>query len=186
MPTILSHAVAAIALKTAFPEPAVPRKLFVAGAVCSMLPDLDVIGFALNVPYDHFLGHRGFTHSLVFAALVAAIASVAVLSRRIPGINPKLVFLYLFLATASHGLLDALTSGGLGIAFFAPFNNDRYFFPVHPIRVSPIGVHFFSSRGVVVFLSELKWIWLPSFLFAAATIAIRLSAKKQNSKAVNG
>ena len=37
--------------------------------------------------------------------------------------------LYLFLSTASHGVLDALTDGGLGVAFFSPFDQTRYFFP---------------------------------------------------------
>jgi hypothetical protein len=39
---------------------------------------------------------------------------------------------FLFLATASHGILDAFTDGGRGIAFFAPFGTERYFFPHHP------------------------------------------------------
>ncbi len=66
------------------------------------------------------------------------------------------------LFTLSHGLLDALTDGGLGIAFFAPFNETRYFFPWRPIMVSPIGLsQFFSSWGLGVLLSELIWIGIP-------------------------
>ncbi len=56
MPSVISHAVAAIALKSAFPEPAVPRRLMVLGAVCSMAPDFDVIGFGFR--YGDLLGHR--------------------------------------------------------------------------------------------------------------------------------
>src|SRR6267378_8050335 len=44
---------------------------------------------------------------------------------------------FFFLATASHGLLDAMTNGGLGVAFFAPFCDTRYFLPWQPIVVSP-------------------------------------------------
>jgi membrane-bound metal-dependent hydrolase YbcI (DUF457 family) len=33
-----------------------------------------------------------------------------------------------------------LTDGGLGIAVFAPFSSHRFFFPVQPIPVSPIGI----------------------------------------------
>jgi inner membrane protein len=74
---------------------------------------------------------------------------------------------YLFLATASHGFLDAMTDGGLGVAFFSPFDNHRYFFPWRPIRVSPIGIgRFFSPRGLDVLQSELLWIWLPAGLLA--------------------
>ena len=65
--------------------------------------------------------------------------------------------------TASHGFLDAFTNGGLGVAFFSPFDPTRYFFPWTPIEVSPIGaVRFFSQRGLLVIISELRWVWLPS------------------------
>jgi membrane-bound metal-dependent hydrolase YbcI (DUF457 family) len=84
------------------------------------------------------------------------------------------LWLYFFLATASHGVLDAFTNGGLGVAFFAPFHNARYFFPVTPIEVSPISVRaFFTARGARVMASELIWIWLPAIGFAAATLWLR-------------
>jgi inner membrane protein len=77
------------------------------------------------------------------------------------------LFAYLFLATASHGVLDAMTNSGLGVAFFSPFDNSRYFLPWRPIRVSPIAVtRFFSARGYAILKSELIWIWVPAFLFA--------------------
>jgi inner membrane protein len=54
-------------------------------------------------------------------------------------------------------VLDAMTNGGLGVAFFAPFDTTRYFFPWRPITVSPIGVgSFFTHRGALVVLSEIK------------------------------
>ena len=75
----------------------------------------------------------------------------------------------MFLAAASHGLLDAMTTGGRGVAFFSPFSNRRYFLPWRMIEVSPIGIRpFFSERGAQVFASELTWIWIPA---AAAAIA---------------
>jgi inner membrane protein len=81
---------------------------------------------------------------------------------------------YLFMAMASHALLDALTNGGLGVAFFAPFSNDRYFFPWRPIQVSPISVRrFFSERGLVVLGSELAIVWVPALALAAIGVAWR-------------
>ena len=69
---------------------------------------------------------------------------------------------YFFIVTASHGILDAMTDGGLGVAFLAPFDNSRYFFPWRPVMVSPIGVApFFSRYGLNVLLSEIVWIWEP-------------------------
>ncbi len=84
---------------------------------------------------------------------------------------------YFFLATASHGLLDAMTDGGLGVAFFAPFENRRYFLLWRPIHVSPIGIgRFFSERGVAVVESELLWIWLPATLLALSVWLMRRRA----------
>jgi inner membrane protein len=66
----------------------------------------------------------------------------------------------------SHALLDACTNGGLGVAFFSPFDKRRFFFPWRPIEVSPIG---HLDAGVLV--SELRWVWLP-FLSLAIVIAV--------------
>jgi inner membrane protein len=86
------------------------------------------------------------------------------------------LFLYLFLCTVSHGLLDALTNGGLGVAFFAPFYDTRYFFPWRPIAVSPIGTGFFSERAWRVLSSELLWVVAPSLLFyLAGALVLRKS-----------
>ena len=80
------------------------------------------------------------------------------------------------LATASHGVLDALTDGGLGVAFFSPFDNTRYFFPWRPLEVSPISItRFFSEGGGEVLRSEFKFVWLPlSSLWLAVWAARRV------------
>jgi inner membrane protein len=79
----------------------------------------------------------------------------------------------LLAATASHGIHDAFTNGGLGIAFFAPFSAARYFFPVTPIEVSPIVHGFFSERGVRVLASEMVWVWTPALVLIAFSIGAR-------------
>jgi len=145
----------------------------VLGAACSMVPDIDVIGFHFGVHYGDLLGHRGLTHSIAFAAVFASLALLATVSGLTPPARRGLVWLYLFLATASHGFLDAFTDGGLGVAFFSPFDTTRYFFPFTPIAVSPIGAGFFSSRGLSVLFFEFQWVWLPSIVFAAVAFSIR-------------
>jgi inner membrane protein len=162
-----------------------PPRFWIWTIGCAMLPDADVIGFSFGIRYDDMFGHRGFTHSLFFAAAVGALASWQ-LSRpsRRPGSGlpqpgsdlPRpgsdshraALFFWFTAVTLSHGLLDAMTNGGRGIGFFAPFSNHRYFFPWRPILVSPIGVGFFSPRGLRVLLSESLWIWLPSAIMAAS------------------
>lgn len=174
MPSIPSHVVAAFAIGSAFPRSAAPRVVVVAGAICSIVPDMDVIGFHFGIRYGDFWGHRGFTHSLLFAGLLASAATFALLRSVVPGLSRFGLWSYIFLATASHGLLDAMTDGGQGVAFFSPFGNSRYFLPWTPIHVSPIGLTRFLSRpGVVALRSELLVIWLPSILFVILTWLIR-------------
>jgi inner membrane protein len=174
MASALSHAVAALSIGTCFYRPQIRERVWVAGILCSVIPDLDVIGFRFGIQYGDFWGHRGFTHSLVFAAVLASVVAGIVSRRGASGIGRFPLFAYLFLATASHGLLDAMTNGGLGVAFFSPFDNNRYFLAWRPIRVSPIAVtRFFSPRGFAILQSELLWIWLPAILFASLVLMVR-------------
>ncbi|WP_044402835.1 metal-dependent hydrolase [Lacinutrix sp. Hel_I_90] len=126
----------------------------------AILPDIDVLAFNFSIPYSHPFGHRGFTHSIVFALLWAGVLALTVDKSRKP-----LFFVTLFFATVSHGILDALTTGGRGVGFFIPFNMERFFFPFRPIKVSPIGMSkFFSNWGFQVIISELKYIAIPCVL----------------------
>jgi inner membrane protein len=170
MPTILAHAVAGVAIAQAVAPCSRRAEISFFAAGCAMLPDIDVAGFRFGVHYGDLLGHRGFTHSLLFAALVAATVTLLLRHRDLKG--DLQVLLCLFLATASHGFLDAFTNGGLGVAFFAPFDRTRYFFPVRPIAVSPLDLGaFLTRRGAAVLASEFKWVWMPSIaLFAAARV----------------
>jgi inner membrane protein len=163
--SLFSHAVAALGIGACFYRPGTPKRVWVAGVLCAVIPDFDVIGFQFGIHYGDFWGHRGFTHSLVFAALLATVVLAIGFRCKAAGLGRFPLWIYFFLTTASHGFLDAMTDGGLGVAFFSPFNNTRYFLPWTPIRVSPIGIgRFFSSRGLEVVRSELFWIWLPAAL----------------------
>jgi inner membrane protein len=170
MPSAFSHAIVATVIGKVVQPKQVPWWYWALGAAVSAVPDLDVIGFHFGVRYGDLMGHRGFTHSFFFAALLAGLVTIAFLGQK--HISCGRLFFYLFLATASHGILDAMTNGGLGVAFFSPFTNARFFFPFHPIKVSPIGVgRFFSPNGLAVVRNEALWLWLPSLaIFAVSTI----------------
>jgi inner membrane protein len=171
---MISHAVVGLAIGACFYESRIPKHVWVIGAACSALPDLDVIGFQFGVKYADFWGHRGFMHSLVFAALVALVIVVFGFRRGVPGMRPLFLWVYFFLACASHGALDAMTDGGLGVALLSPIDNHRYFFPWRPIHVSPIGLNrFFSARGEVVLQNEFVWIWVPALILALCGLALR-------------
>ena len=141
-----------------------PVRYWVLTAACAMLPDADAIGFAFGVRYDSMLGHRGLTHSIAFALLVGLAVGMFAFGKRPTGPGRLHLVIYFTLVTLSHPLLDALTNGGRGVALLAPFSAERYFFPFRPIEVSPIGMQFFSERGLEVLLSEVIWVWLPALL----------------------
>jgi len=135
-------------------------------AALAAAPDLDVVAFAFGIPYEHRFGHRGFSHSLLAAGLCA----VAVWAWRYPSVRPLTarwwaLLLWIFAATASHGLLDAFTNGGRGIGFLIPFDDRRYFFPWRPLQVSSLNpLDFLTRHALDVFGRELLWVWLPTTL----------------------
>ncbi len=174
MASAFSHAVAALSMGACFYRSGTPKRVWLTVTVCSVIPDFDVIGFRFGIRYGDFWGHRGFTHSLLFAALLSSAVMLVAFRQVLPGLGRFHMWMYFFLATASHGLLDAMTDGGIGVAFFAPFDNHRYFLPGRPIHVSPIRVgRFFSERGFAVLQSELVWIWLPAALLALSVWLMR-------------
>ena len=168
MPTVFSHAAVGLALGRWLSWPRLSSRFWICTGVCAMLPDLDVIGLAFGVPYESVFGHRGLTHSIVFAGCVAVPLAHLFSTSGAQGGTPGRLVLWLWFAaiTASHGVLDAFTDGGRGIAFLAPFSDRRFFFPWRPIRVSPIGARFFSARGLEVLTSEILWILAPAALIA--------------------
>jgi inner membrane protein len=173
MASALTHAVVALALGKSYPHPVMTWRIVFLGMACSIMPDLDVIGFAFGIQYGDLWGHRGMTHSLFFAALFSA-ALVSLWFRQRPWVVQMGLFFYLFLCTISHGVLDAVTNGGLGVAFLSPFDHNRYFFGLRPVLVSPIGIdQFFNEYGLHVLASEVLWIWMPSL---ALSLMVRFIA----------
>ena len=173
--TAFTHAFAANLLTVLAPPSWPRRRLALVLACLAVLPDIDVLAFRVGIPYGHPLGHRGFTHSLCFAVLAGAVAGLlcfrelGVFSRRWWG-----VVLVLAVGTASHGVLDAMTDAGLGVAFFLPWRPDRMFLPWRPLATSPLSVvAFFRDSALRILGNELVWVWLPVFGVAVASLALR-------------
>jgi inner membrane protein len=159
MPTLIGHLAVPLSIGLGLGGRIIPRRALAAGMVLALLPDLDVLAFRFGIPYHSPFGHRGFSHSLVFAAATALLFTLLIGAARR---RPLRAFLFLFVSAASHALLDAMTDGGLGVALLWPFSNERYFAPFRAIEVSPLGVsRFFSNRGMAVLQSELVWVWAP-------------------------
>lgn len=168
MPTLICHGISGIALNRLLPARPYAARIFLLCLFCSIAPDLDAIGFRLGVPYHHWLGHRGFSHSLLFAAILALTASLFI---PVGGKSVKtwiLMFAAFFSCALLHDVLDAMTNGGLGVAFLSPFSYKRFFLPWRPIVVSPMSLKvLFSSRGLPVMASEFIWVIAPSLFITA-------------------
>ena len=179
MASIVTHPAVPLALAVAYGQRYVSRRLLLAGVCASVLPDVDSFGLDLGIPYGHILGHRGFSHSILFALLLAV--GGALLYRTLRA-SRSAAFAVVFISCASHGLFDALTSGGLGVAFLSPFSNHRYFLPWRPIAVSPLDVDFFlSDWGVRVLRSEALYVWLPCALLGGLGFLIRREPKANHA-----
>ncbi|WP_295520473.1 metal-dependent hydrolase [uncultured Stenotrophomonas sp.] len=171
MPSIITHAAVPLALWCAADRGRIPPRLLAAGVIAAMLPDADVLAFALHIPYADAFGHRGASHSLLSACVLAAFAALWCGLRQPRRASTVQAAVFVFVCAASHPLLDAMTSGGLGVALAWPWSEHRFFAPWRPIRVSPFAPQFFSARGLATLLSELRWVWLP---LATAVVAWKL------------
>jgi inner membrane protein len=164
MPTIFTHAVVPIAAAILLGRKRISAPLIVVGIVAAIAPDADVIAFRLGIEYAHELGHRGASHSIVFALFLGLMAMAF---HKPLKVGKLLAFSFVSACSASHGFLDMFTNGGLGVAYYWPWSSERHFFGMRPIEVSPIGVSaFFSERGAKVILSELIWVWAPLLLLS--------------------
>lgn len=87
-------------------------------------------------------------------------------------------FWFVALCTASHGVLDMFTNGGMGAALWWPWSDARVFAPWQVIEVSPLSLRrVFSARGWAVLQSELLWVWLPAALVCTLLVAGRRYAR---------
>ena len=125
----------------------------------SFLPDFDVVGFAFGVQYADAWGHRGATHSFVFALALGCVVGLLAPRFGRPALRTGVIA---SLVLMSHALFDIFTDGGLGCALLWPFDLTRYFAPWTPIPVSPIGLGYLSVYGMFVAVAELI-IFAPLF-----------------------
>jgi inner membrane protein len=141
---------------------------WVLAGLLPMVPDFDAFSTA---SYGSPWGHRGVTHSLVFALWLGALA--ASLTFRYLRTDFWFLTAVFFAAIASHGLLDALTRGGEKIPFFWP--SAVRLGNWGPMPVPDIAMDLpnpWRSRAV---RAELLWVWLPTALVVGAVMGYRWS-----------
>ena len=179
MPTVFAHALFPVAVGLGLGRRRIPARLLIAGAVAAMLPDADVAAFKFGIAYADALGHRGASHSLVFALLLGTLTA---LCHRPLRAKAWPAFFFVGLSALSHPLLDMLTNGGLGVALLWPWSEQRFFAPWQVIEVSPFAHRFFSARGVEVLWSEARWIGVPALLLMATLATPRFLWERRKSR----
>ncbi len=175
MPSIIGHIAIGTSLGyTLYPDEK-KFKFYIFAILISIIPDFDVIMFRIGIPYAHPMGHRGFFHSFLFAAIIGGLLAYIFFSRHEASAKKytKLSLVFILIGIM-HCLLDAMTNGGLGIGLFIPFSYERYFLPWKPIEVSPISISgFFSNWGLKVLKNELIFLIIPSIILVLSTRIIR-------------
>lgn len=120
----ITHVVVGAALGEAFAGRQLGKRAMLFGALAHSLPDIDTVSSLWMDPAQSLLAHRGFTHSLLFVAIITPIfAWLSHYWHR--GHEMTLTRWMIFLGTCLmlHPLLDSLNSYGTGL--FVPFNNAR-------------------------------------------------------------
>lgn len=181
MASAFTHAFTSYTIGKLMPGYKIGWKTILLGMFVAAMPDLDVISFKLGIAYGDVFGHRGITHSIAFSALTAFVVK-AIFYPNTKLSSHKGIFLlcFFFLSTLSHAILDMMTTGGKGVALFAPFENGRHFLPWRFIQVSPIHISdFFGEWGKRVLISEFRYVWMPCIIALLLTIPFRSSGKKK-------
>jgi inner membrane protein len=191
MCSAITHSLVGLAIARVGTSARMPARYWVAAALLAAAPDLDAIGYSLGLgpPGGSIWSHRGLTHSLPFAVVVAGVGTLALFSHRIAESTRGVamanlgwgspiprwqVWLIFAVAMASHGLSDMATNGGAGIALFSPATAWRSKWAFTPVEVSPLSIGaFFSEWGVRVLWSELRWVLLPVGVVVAAVELVR-------------
>lgn len=163
MPTIVTHAAVPLCLGLGLGSKVIPRSLLLAGIGLAMLPDADVLAFKFGVAYGNVFGHRGFTHSLLFAFVVPLL--VTWLGRKHFKASLARCWAFLTVSLLSHSLLDSITTGGKGVGWLWPWSDERFFAPWQVIKVAPFALSRYTTPyGHQVIISELLWVWLPGVI----------------------
>ncbi|EDH2327392.1 hypothetical protein GC529_19605 [Salmonella enterica] len=177
MPTVISHAAVPLCFGAGLGLKVIPPRLLFAGVVLAMLPDADVLAFKFGVAYGNVFGHRGFTHSLLFAFVLPLLCVLA--GRRWFRAGQVRCWLFLTVSLLSHSLLDSITTGGKGVGWLWPWSDERFFAPWQVIKVAPFALSsYITPYGHQVILSELLWVWLPGSILVLFLWVLKTHIKR--------
>jgi inner membrane protein len=145
-----------------------PRTAIPVFALLALAPDLDLVTAAFGALPDTPTSHRGITHSLPFAAIVAL--AVGLCARRWG--RGRLAGALTLGALGSHGILDAMSQLGDGPMMFWPFTTQTYVLAWRPIPGVLSASYYLTLEAIPTLLAE-TFLFLPFIVFALLTLLPR-------------
>jgi inner membrane protein len=125
----LTHIALGACIGEAFAGKTVGKKAMLWGILAQSIPDIDFLAAMWLDTSSNLLAHRGFTHSILFAAILTPFLALAAEKWHRPHNISFLKWTAFFASTIlSHILLDAFNNYGVG--WFEPFNHYRISFNI--------------------------------------------------------
>lgn len=153
------------------------------GAIGGTLPDLDVVTALFLNPVDYLVAHRGFSHSVFFAFLIAPIIAIVPsnIHKDLQG-NYGYWLKIMIWSIFTHPLLDTFT--GYGTQLFSPFSDFAFeinsVFIIDPVYTIPLLVFLIISlRTPINDPRRPKWVKLGllfSTVYLLLTVVLKLIA----------
>ena len=123
----LTHLALGACMGEAFAGKPLGRKALLWGAMAQSIPDIDFIAALWMPTAEQLLAHRGFTHSLLFCALIAPLfALLAELLHRPHNISLLRWLLFFGGVIFAHIFIDVFNNYGVGL--LEPFSHQRFSF----------------------------------------------------------
>lgn len=125
----LTHVAIGACIGEAFAGKKIGKKAMLMGAAAQSLPDIDFIATLWLDPVQDLVGHRGFTHSILFSLLAIPVLSWMAEKLERKNILSFMRWNYFFaIELFTHLFLDAFNAYGVG--WFEPFHHVRISFHI--------------------------------------------------------
>lgn len=145
----ITHIALGACIGEAFFEKGFGKKALLWGALAQSLPDIDFVAGAWMDTPSELLAHRGFTHSLLFAALITPVLALLAGKLHVASQIPfRKWTLFFGLEILIHLFLDGFNNYGTG--WLEPFSHERFSF--NAVYVADL---FFSIWPAIAFIALL-------------------------------
>lgn len=152
------------------------------GALAQNLPDIDTVAALWLPPYQNVIVHRGFTHSVLFALVVALLLAVGASRwQQDKKISWGSFFIFFLLQFLVHDLLDTFNAYGTGL--LEPFSHERFAF--HLLYVADPLLTIWPAASVLGLVllknqSAYRWRWVLAGLLPVVLYISYAAYNKSN------